>query len=111
MTMQVAPINKVLTSVGKACDAGNVVLFTKDGGYIVKAPHVQELVEKARNLKDKVTMKRERGMYTYELFMRKHEAKNLQAMEQASVATHNRYAALDDESLFSRQGRQFTRRI
>ena len=111
MTMQVAPINKVLTSVGKACDAGNVVLFTKDGGYIVKAPQVQELVRKAESLKDKVTMKREKGMYTYELFMRKPKGKELHAMNEVPISTHNRYAALDEESLFIRQGRQFTGRM
>ena len=103
-------MNKVLTSIGKACDAGNVALFTKDGGYIFKEKDVSDMVKKMNNLKDKVQMIREKGVYTYELFMRKKKADDLQAVSQ-TVSTHNRYDALDDDLLFKRQGRLFTRNV
>ena len=35
MTMQVADLSKVLVSTGKTFDAGNIRLFTKEGGWIV----------------------------------------------------------------------------
>ena len=31
LNLQVTPVKKVLTSVAKTCDAGNVTIFTKNG--------------------------------------------------------------------------------
>ena len=104
--MQVAPIKKVLTSVSKACDAGNVAIFTKDGGCIVKHKDVQELVDKASVLKDKVQLKRERGVYTFDMFIRKAATSG---SEVNAISTHNSFAALDEETLFIRQGKRALR--
>ena len=35
MNLQVADVNKVLTSVSQTCDKNNVVIYCKDKGYIV----------------------------------------------------------------------------
>ena len=35
MTWQIAEVKKPLASVGRMCDAGNVAVFTKDGGYVL----------------------------------------------------------------------------
>ena len=35
MTMQVANVSKVLAGTSKVCDAGNIQVFTKQGGYII----------------------------------------------------------------------------
>ena len=35
MTWQVAEVKKPLASIGRICDAGNVAVFAKEGGYIV----------------------------------------------------------------------------
>ena len=37
ITWQVADVKKPLASIGRLCDAGNVAVFTKEGGYVV--PH------------------------------------------------------------------------
>ena len=43
ITWQVADVKKPLASIGRMCDAGNVALFTKQGGYVVP----QERLEKS----------------------------------------------------------------
>ena len=35
MTWQIAEVKKPLASIGRMCDAGNVAVFTKSGGYVV----------------------------------------------------------------------------
>ena len=35
MTWQIADVKKPLASIGRMCDAGNVAVFTKGGGYVV----------------------------------------------------------------------------
>ena len=44
MTWQVAEVKKTLASVGRMCDASNVAVFTKDGGYVVPNEHMEEVV-------------------------------------------------------------------
>ena len=44
MTWQVADVKKPLASVGRMCDAGNVAVFTKTGGYVVLGEHMKEVI-------------------------------------------------------------------
>ena len=44
MAWQVAAVKKPLASVGRMCDAGNVAVFTKDGGYVVPGEYMEELI-------------------------------------------------------------------
>ena len=44
MTWQVAEVKQPLASVGRMCDAGNVAVFTKDGGYVVPNEHMEEVI-------------------------------------------------------------------
>ena len=43
MTRQVADVKKPLASVGRMCDAGNVAVFTKDGGYVGPGEYMEEV--------------------------------------------------------------------
>ena len=35
MAWQIAEVKKPLASIGRMCDAGNIAVFTKNGGYAV----------------------------------------------------------------------------
>ena len=53
MTWQIAEVKKPLASIGRMCDAGNVAVFTKSGGYVVP----QEILSKTIAALDKIENK------------------------------------------------------
>ena len=62
MTRQVAEVKKPLASVGRMCDAGNVAVFTKDGGYVVPNEHMEEVIGMLERMDHStLRMKRENG--------------------------------------------------
>ena len=79
MTMQVADVNKVLASVKRICDAGNKVIFEKNGGNIINtvSGRVTELEE--RN-----------GTYVFNMWLPRKQ-------EKRGIETVNRFAALAEE--------------
>ena len=56
--MQVADVKKILGSVSKMCDAGNTVIFIKNGGKVINDVTGQE-----------TCIKREGGLYTITLWV------------------------------------------
>ena len=88
MTMQVADVGKVLTSTARVCDAGNIQIFTKNGGWIVneaQAGSILAAIEKAGN---KLQMERTGGTYVYDIWVPKAAANG------NGLFTENRYQAL-----------------
>ena len=79
MTMQVADVNKVLASVKRICDAGNRVVFDKNGGKIIDTAtgKVTELEEK-------------NGTYVFNMWLPR-------VKERGSIESVNRFAALAEE--------------
>ena len=70
MTWQVAEVKRPLASIGRMCDAGNVAVFTKSGGYVVP----QEVLSKTLAALDKtenksLRMEREGGVYNFKLWI------------------------------------------
>merc|ERR1711940_235402 len=67
MTWQVADIKRHLASVGRMCDAGNIAIFTRMGGYIVPEGTVQNLINHIEDNGKMLKMNRENGMYHFDL--------------------------------------------
>ena len=89
MTWQVADVKKPLASIGRMCDAGNVAVFTDQGGYIVsKEDFSEELKALHRKPGDKLKMKRDKGVYSFSVWVEKPK-------EHAKL--ENRFAALSCE--------------
>ena len=53
MTWQTAEVKKPLAPIGRMCDAGNVAVFTKSGGYVVP----QKVLSKTLAALDKIENK------------------------------------------------------
>ena len=79
MTMQVADVNKVLASVKRICDAGNRVVFDKNGGKII-----DEATGKVTELEEK------NGTYIFNMWLPRKK-------ERAGIESVNRFAALAEE--------------
>ena len=70
MTWQVADVKKPLASVGRMCDAGNVAVFTKDGGYVVPGEYMGEVMSRLERMdQSTLRMKRENGVYNFNLWV------------------------------------------
>ena len=69
MTWQVADIKRPLASIGRICDAGNTAIFTKRGGYIVPEGTVRTLISQIEDNGKMLKMKRENGMYHFDLWV------------------------------------------
>ena len=70
MTWQVAEVNKPLASVGRMCDAGNVAVFTKEGGYVVPKESMKEAISMLEKMEQSaLKMKRENGVYNFNLWV------------------------------------------
>ena len=70
------------------CDAGNVALFTKDGGYVVPDEYMEEVIGTLDRLdRSALKMKRENGVYNFNLWVPK---------PPADVRTKNRFSELQD---------------
>ena len=80
MTWQVAEVREPLASIGRICDAGNVVAFTKKGGYIVGRKTAETFIEQLRKGRQpKMRMKRENGVYQFKLYVEKDTRNNEQS--------------------------------
>ena len=89
MVWQVADVKKPLASIGRMCDAGNVAVFTDTGGYIVAQEEFKEELGRLKRKKgDKLHLKRDKGVYSFSVWVDKPEG---------TVATRNRFAALSCE--------------
>ena len=73
MTMQVADVSKVLASTGKVCDAGNIQVFTKEGGFIIseKAAQAAGIISAISRAQNKIGMKRSNGVYKYDIWIKR----------------------------------------
>ena len=72
MTWQVAEVEKPLASIGRICDAGNVAVFTKEGGYIVGRKTAETFIgQLQKSRQPKMQMKRENGVYQFKLYVEK----------------------------------------
>ena len=88
MTWQIAEVKKPLASIGRMCDAGNVAVFTKSGGYVVP----QKVLSKTFAALDKIEnkslrMEREGGVYNFKLWIPRPPESNMSS---------NRYAPLQE---------------
>ena len=108
MTWQIAGVKKPLASVGRICDAGNVALFTSEGGFIIGKEKASKIMELASSCGEgKMEMKRENGVYNFTI-----KVPSKREEPQRRIMTGNRYAALaewdrpDEEDFkdFRRQG-------
>ena len=71
-TQRVAEVEKPLVSIGRICDAGNVAVFTKEGGYIVGRKTAETFIGQLRKSRQpKMQMKRENGVYQFKLYVEK----------------------------------------
>ena len=63
ITWQVADIKKPLASIGRMCDAGNVAVFTKGGGYVVPQGVMNDTLRKLESQTgtSALKMKRDNG--------------------------------------------------
>ena len=110
MTMQVADVQKALAPTAKVCDAGNMQVFTKSGGWIIgnnESKHVLAAIDKAVR---KLEMKRTGDVYTYDIYVKKSE----QDKANERNANANRYHALGsveegEEVQNSERAQDFTR--
>ena len=72
MTWQIAEVKKPLASIGRMCDAGNVAIFTKDGGYVVPKKVIEQtLVSLDKTESQYLRMEREGGVYNFNLWIPK----------------------------------------
>ena len=63
-------MKKPLASIGRMCDAGNVAIFTKDGGYVVPKKVVAETLASLDKTESQyLRMKRESGVYNFNLWI------------------------------------------
>ena len=88
-----------MASVGRLCDAGNVAIFTKDGGYVVTREYMEGVIGTLEKMdKSTLKMKRENGVYNFNLWVQK---------PPQGVRVSNRFEVLqdlDDEEDFVRLG-------
>ena len=101
MTMQVADVHKALASTAKVCDAGNMQVFTKDGGWIIsknESPKVLAAIEKVAR---KIDMKRTGGTYVYDMYA--------PDASEANAPCASRYQALATVELNDETTQSFTR--
>ncbi len=68
LNLQVTPVKKVLTSVAKTCDSGNVTSFTKQEGMIVRERDISGLLAQLGKKKH-IRVNREREVYMCTTFM------------------------------------------
>ena len=101
MTWQVADVKKPLASVGRMCDAGNVAVFTKSGGYVVPGEYMENVIGLLEKMdKSTLRMKRENGVYNFNLWVPR---------PPVGVVVKNRFEVLqeleeEDASGFTRLG-------
>ena len=70
MTWQIAEVKKPLASIGRMCDAGNVAVFTKNGGYVVPQKTLSKTLAALDKTKDRsVRMERQGGVYNFKLWI------------------------------------------
>ena len=68
MTWQIAEVKKPLASIGRMCDAGNVAVFTKNGGYVVPQKALSETIAALDKIESKsLRMEREGGVYNFKM--------------------------------------------
>ncbi len=79
---QVANINKTLIAVGKVCDAGHKVHFTKHGGWIENEA-----------TGDCTEFKRSRGVYVMDMWVEENSDDNTGSEQQSSVDRENNILA------------------
>ena len=100
MTWQIAEVKKPLASIGRMCDAGNVAIFTKEGGYVVP----QKIMNRTMAVLDKLEnqslrVEREGGVYNFKLWIPRPPENN---------ANNSRFSPLqeldEDEADFSWPG-------
>ena len=105
MTWQVAEVKKPLASVGRMCDAGNVAVFTKEGGYVVPGEYMKDVVGRLERMdKSTLKMRRENGVYNFNLWIPK---------PPQGARTKNRFEALrnldEEEEEEEEEASDFTR--
>ena len=102
-------MKKPLASIGRMCDAGNVALFTCQGGFVVPEKAVADTLRKLENRGSALRMKRDNGVYSFN--MRVAKPSSVVATESKREAGSlpllgNRFAALQEsETGFHRLGR------
>ena len=70
MTWQVAEVKRPLASIGRMCDAGNVAVFTKGGGYVVPQQVMSKTLAALDQMENKsLKMEREGGVYNFKLWI------------------------------------------
>ena len=87
MTWQVADIKRPLASIGRICDAGNTAIFTKLGGYIVPEETVRNLINQIEDNGMMLKMNRENGMYHFDLWVYRKQAKRGNLNKSANQST------------------------
>ena len=86
MIWQVADVKKPLASIGRMCDAGNVAVFTDQGGYpVAQEGFKNELNSLRRKTGNKLQMKRDKGVYSFNMWVEK------------PIKTGNKFEALSCE--------------
>ena len=76
MTMQCADVSKVLAGTSKVCDAGNIQVFTKSGGYIISEKEASHIIAAIDKAKGKIAMRRAGGTYVYDIWVKSGESVN-----------------------------------
>ena len=109
ITWQVADIKKPLASIGRMCDAGNVALFTCQGGFVVPEKAVADTLRKLENRGSALRMKRDNGVYSFNMRVAKPSCAAVGESRREvreSLLLGNRFAALQEsETGFHRLGR------
>ena len=101
MTMQVADVQKVLAPTAKVCDAGNIQVFTKDGGWIISKNECPSALVAISKVARKIDMKRTGGTCVYDMY-----APDAQEVNAPCV---NMYQALATVELNDETTQSFTR--
>ena len=105
--------------MAKTCDAGNVVVFTREGGFIVPESRAKQEVQRMSAVKDNIDMNKERGVHVYNIWVKK-QGRNTEGKRGAGMRgsrrevsvisgghgleLRNRYDALGEDTYFMRQG-------
>ena len=90
MTWQIADVKKPLASIGRMCDAGNVAIFTRDGGYVVPKNVIEKtLATLEKKVSQSLRMEREGGVYNFNLWI---------PSPPVSSMSSNRFAPLQEVS-------------
>ena len=90
MTWQIAEVKKPLASIGRMCDAGNVAIFTKDGGYVVPKKVIEKTLASLDKMRSQsLRMKREGGVYNFNIWIPR---------PPVSSMSSNRFAPLQEVS-------------